>query len=60
MNDIIFISGKCGTLIKSSNQGSTWEKIELNSDQDIYGIEKVDQNRLIVFGENGFSLIIQV
>tara|TARA_B100001250_G_scaffold212627_1_gene182392 strand:+ start:7192 stop:8568 length:1377 start_codon:yes stop_codon:yes gene_type:complete len=49
-----YIVGEAGHFLKTTDGGNNWEKIDLSTFKNIYDIEKIDDNTLILVGEDGF------
>ena len=53
-SDVGYIVGELGHFLKTTDGGDNWTKIDLDTYKNIYDIEKVDNNTLILVGEDGF------
>ena len=49
-----YIVGELGHFLKTTDGGNTWTKIDLGTYRNIFDIEKVNENTLILVGEDGF------
>lgn len=49
-----YIVGESGHFLKTSDGGNNWTKIDLGTYRNIYDIERVNNDTLILVGEDGF------
>ena len=46
--------GESGHFLKTTDSGENWTKIDLGTYKNIYDIEKINDQELILVGEDGF------
>tara|TARA_B100001564_G_scaffold30185_1_gene22220 strand:- start:141 stop:1595 length:1455 start_codon:yes stop_codon:yes gene_type:complete len=53
-SNIGYIVGESGHFLKTTDGGENWTKIDLGTYKNIYDIEKINDQELILVGEDGF------
>jgi len=53
-SNVGYIVGESGHFLKTTDGGNNWTKIDLGTYKNIHDIERVNENTLILVGENGF------
>lgn len=49
VNNNLFVAGDCGTILKSSNNGNNWEKINISTSENFKGIKFFNKDTGIVY-----------